>query len=91
MKIDRTAPVQGEPHLGIPGGRIPWAIHLLAVKDYNKFYNQTAEELAARGGLSWCELIAHLRGACGNNDHIPHNQAFNTAYEELRAIMEVLQ
>lgn len=53
----RTAPVQGDGL--IPGGRIPWALHVLAWQAYG--YNQSAERIAERGGFSWAEIVALLR------------------------------
>jgi len=62
VRIEKTAPVQESAGHMIPGGQIPWAVHLLAAKEYNRHHNQSAEQLADRGGFSWSELIACLRG-----------------------------
>lgn len=65
----RMAPIQD--HLirpvqrgGIPAGKIPWPIHVLAWRTYHATFgnDQTAERIAERGGFSWVELLAGIRG-----------------------------
>lgn len=58
----RYAPVQGDRPEDLPAGQVPWAIHALAAREYNRHHNQSAERLAERQGFSWVELIACLRG-----------------------------
>lgn len=62
MKWLNYAPVQGED--GIPGGTIPWAVHELVWKEYNRVHPnlQSASRIAERSGFSWSEVIAGLRG-----------------------------
>lgn len=63
---ERMAHVQGERHdrTEIPAGRIPWAVHEVAWRAYAAAGHgaQSAERIDERGGFSWVELIALLRG-----------------------------
>ena len=64
MATERWAPVQGEPKLKLPAGRIPWAVHELAWRAYAAAVpaSQSAERMAERGGFGWAEIIACIRG-----------------------------
>jgi len=62
MDTKKKAPVQGCYHTEIPHGEVPWCVHALAAEAYNKHYSQSAEQLANRGGFSWAEIVAGLRG-----------------------------
>jgi len=65
-EASRQAPVQGErggnQYERLRPGVIPWQVHALAAREYNRRYEQSAEMLASRGGFSWSELIALFRG-----------------------------
>ncbi len=58
--MDGFVRVQGER--GIPPGSVPAQVFLLAYAEYAKHHRQSAERLAERGGFSWSELVACLRG-----------------------------
>lgn len=60
--MKRMAPIQASCGRKIPAGEVPWEVHALAAKEYNRHHNQSAESLSDRGGFSWDELIACLRG-----------------------------
>ncbi|KKM85067.1 hypothetical protein LCGC14_1292800 [marine sediment metagenome] len=66
MTDDRTAPVQAIQSSGqtILAGRIPWALHMVAWRAYRDagHGDQSAEQIAKRGGFGWVELLAALRG-----------------------------
>lgn len=68
----RWAPVQGETIGGsmrrrVAEGWIPWELHELAWRAYAVTYGtqQSAERIAERGGFSWSEIIAQIRGDAG--------------------------
>lgn len=57
----KTAPVQS--HKDMPAGQIPWALHELAWEEYaRQGHMQSAQRIADRGGFSWAEIVACLRG-----------------------------
>lgn len=77
----QTARIQGDHRLGLPAGTIPWAVHLVAMREYNRHHSQTPERLAGRGGFDWVELIACLRG-----DYSA--EGCRQAHDDLRAALD---
>ena len=64
MADDRWAPVQADRRLGLPAGRVPWAVHELAYRAYRASQPglRTVENIAEHGGFSWVELLGCIRG-----------------------------
>lgn len=68
MKTERRFPIQQQQDsingFVRPAGYVPWGIAALAYQRYIARYGQqeTMEELAARGGFGWGELVHLLIG-----------------------------